>query len=466
VSACVFVGPTLSGFDVQAALPECRVLPPVQQGSIYEVVQRFSPDFIGVIDGYFQHCPSVWHKEILWAMDQRVQVLGAASMGALRAAELDPFGMIGVGKVFEAFLDGALPPFDGISDDDEVAVVHGPAETGYLSISDAMINIRFTLHAARAARVVDETTARIFVHEAKSLHFSERTYARVLARLERLKVPAETLDRLAEWLPEGKVDQKRDDALAMIKCMDGLDRDGKQVSTPSFRFEMTELFHDVLIAAPPARRLETSEREHHEAVVNELRLDEPCYVRAKLEVLVGMIMLHGQSLLQTRSDNASLPGEEVQVRERADQFRQANGLWDRESLDEWLSENDLGIAEFESLLRNDTRINAVVMSPDRPDVVAALIGHLKLKGLYSSLSGRARKKQDLLESLPHQPVQPHSLLHWYFVERSGKAVPANLTVYARGLGLAGKVELVDVLAREHRYLVQNPVDRNTDSGNG
>src|SRR5688572_32760283 len=52
-----------------------------------------------------------------------VRVFGAASMGALRAAELQPFGMIGVGQVFQAYRRGHL------TDDDEVAVAHGPARS-------------------------------------------------------------------------------------------------------------------------------------------------------------------------------------------------------------------------------------------------------------------------------------------------------------------------------------------------
>jgi len=66
------------------------------------------PRVIGIVDGYFERVPAVWHKEILWAMSRGVHVLGAASMGALRAAELHPFGMVGVGAIFEGFRDGEL----------------------------------------------------------------------------------------------------------------------------------------------------------------------------------------------------------------------------------------------------------------------------------------------------------------------------------------------------------------------
>ena len=69
-------------------------------------------------------------------------MFGAASMGALRAAELAAFGMEGVGAIFEAFREGVL------EDDDEVAVIHGPAEFGYPVLSEAMVNIRRTLSDA------------------------------------------------------------------------------------------------------------------------------------------------------------------------------------------------------------------------------------------------------------------------------------------------------------------------------
>ena len=48
------------------------------------------PAIIGMVDGYFEVTPTVWHKEILWAMAQGIHVYGSASIGALRAAELVP----------------------------------------------------------------------------------------------------------------------------------------------------------------------------------------------------------------------------------------------------------------------------------------------------------------------------------------------------------------------------------------
>src|SRR5262245_60226636 len=112
----VFLGPTLSREEAERELP-ALYLPPAEQGDVYRAAVE-KPPAILIIDGRFDQVPAVAHKEILWAMSEGIHVFGVSSMGALRAAELHPFGMEGVGAVFEAYRDGALVA------DDEVAVAH------------------------------------------------------------------------------------------------------------------------------------------------------------------------------------------------------------------------------------------------------------------------------------------------------------------------------------------------------
>jgi hypothetical protein len=167
MTAIVFVGPTLRPEEVAAA-GDLVSLPPVAQGDVYRAALR-RPRAIGIIDGYFSGAPSVWHKEILWAMSEGVPVFGAASMGALRAAELHEFGMRGIGRIFEAFRDGVL------EDDDEVAVVHGPAEIGFPPASEAMVNIRATLALAEAKGVIGVESRRALEGFAKGLFLPTAT---------------------------------------------------------------------------------------------------------------------------------------------------------------------------------------------------------------------------------------------------------------------------------------------------
>lgn len=197
MNVIVFSGPTLSKAEIEQEL-DAVCLPPVSQGDVYRAMGRH-PDAIGIIDGYFERVPAVWHKEILWAMSQGVHVFGCASMGALRAAELEVFGMVGVGTVFEAYREGVL------EDDDEVAVIHGPRDDGYRAGSDAMVNIRATLRRATEEGIVSAETGALLERTAKELFYAERWYGRILELAAAGGASAMELESFKNWLPHGAV---------------------------------------------------------------------------------------------------------------------------------------------------------------------------------------------------------------------------------------------------------------------
>ena len=210
--AVIFAGPSLPP-GAAPAVPGIAWHPPVRQGDVYKAALS-GPEVIGIIDGYFEVTPTVWHKEILWAMAHGIHVYGAASIGALRAAELAQFGMKGIGPIYEQFRSGAL------ADDDEVAVLHGPAELGYIQLTEAMVNVRATIGRASDAGMIDPGFAAALTDVAKTLFYKDRTYSRIIDRAAERGLPNETLRRFAEWLPAGQVDQKRRDALAMIEAVE------------------------------------------------------------------------------------------------------------------------------------------------------------------------------------------------------------------------------------------------------
>ena len=210
--AVIFAGPSLPPNARLAWGLDIDWRPPVRQGDLYRAALG-RPAVIGVIDGYFEVTPTVWHKEILWAMTQGIHVFGAASIGALRAAELDVFGMKGIGRIYQDFRDGAL------EDDDEVAILHGPAELGYPPLTEAMVNIRATLAAAISASAVSVALAAELTIIAKSLFYKRRTYDELLQRAAALCLPGTALRDFAGWLPHGRIDQKRLDALATLDAI-------------------------------------------------------------------------------------------------------------------------------------------------------------------------------------------------------------------------------------------------------
>lgn len=237
----VFTGPTLSPAEASRLYPNIVFEGPAACGDVYRATTR-PVAALGIIDGYFEHRLPVWHKEVLWALRCGIRVYGASSLGALRAAELAPFGMIGVGRIYEAVQSGA------ITDDDEVALSHEPAERQYKPCSEPLVNLRATLQRAQDEGVIGAATYDLLLREAKALFYPERTYAAVLGRARHHDVAHVELVALERWLSEGhRVDQKRLDAVALLERMQR-DRDlaaGAPPAAPEFAFAYTEAWHEL-----------------------------------------------------------------------------------------------------------------------------------------------------------------------------------------------------------------------------
>lgn len=207
----VFAGPSVGAPD-QAAAQRIAFRPPAGCGDITRAV-RERTSVIGLIDGVFETAPAVWHKEILYALEHGIAVLGASSIGALRAAELEQFGMIGIGEIFRAYRDGKL------EDDDEVAVQHAPSELAYLPLTEAMVNIRAVLTAALQERILAQRDFELFCRVAKGLFYKQRTWQRIFAEVATEGMADNIRRRFGEWRATTNIDLKRRDALLLIKAM-------------------------------------------------------------------------------------------------------------------------------------------------------------------------------------------------------------------------------------------------------
>jgi len=245
MSMILFVGPSLSEKEVAAHWKglEYTLQPPARQGDIYLACQK-RPSAIGLIDGYFERVPAVWHKEILWAMDQGIQVFGAASMGALRAAELSSYGMQGAGKIFADFQNGEL------EDDDEVTIIHSSKEEGYESYSDAMVNIRATLASAKASGIIDKECRDSLLAYAKQLHYSQRSYDALIYGKNSDGAPIlsspETIEKLKQFVDLHSINQKQEDALALLALMSKHYKQGFIAGGTNFVFQYTENWQQMI----------------------------------------------------------------------------------------------------------------------------------------------------------------------------------------------------------------------------
>lgn len=207
-SVIAFLGPSLAKREA-VSIFKADYRGPAAMGDLTRAASE-NPAAIVLIDGIFESGPSVWHKEILWALSRGIAVIGASSMGALRAAELCNYGMVGFGHVFEDFRSGKL------NDDDEVAVIHAPAELDYAPLSDAMVDIRAAVQLAVSRCVLDASEARMILQTAKACHFkhrhlSEAVFAEISPRSSEGKA------RFASgWLGRSQYSAKADDARSVL----------------------------------------------------------------------------------------------------------------------------------------------------------------------------------------------------------------------------------------------------------
>ena len=205
-SAVVFLGPSLDRPSARAIL-EADYRPPAARGDITRAAGEGVP-VSGLIDGVFFQESSVGHREILAALSAGLRVVGASSMGALRAAELHTLGMEGVGEVYRMYRDGILVS------DDEVALAFDP-ET-FTALSEPLVNIRATLDRAEAEGIIGYADSEALLAVAISLYYPDRTWPRI-AREAGAAVDPRALGRFARWVETGAVDLKKEDAILALR---------------------------------------------------------------------------------------------------------------------------------------------------------------------------------------------------------------------------------------------------------
>src|SRR5262249_8091346 len=97
----VFLGPSL---PVAAAteILDAVYRPPARRGDV-ATAARERPPVIGLIDGVFLADLPPSPLEVLGALSAGIPIMGASSLGALRAVELESQGMVGIGRIFSMY---------------------------------------------------------------------------------------------------------------------------------------------------------------------------------------------------------------------------------------------------------------------------------------------------------------------------------------------------------------------------
>jgi hypothetical protein len=334
----LFLGPTLRPERALAIIP-AEIRPPAACGDVYRATLE-EPRAILLVDGAFEDVPAVFHKEILWALKQGIHVFGAASMGALRAAELHRFGMVGIGEVFEAYRDNRLQR------DDAVALLHGPAELGWPQLTRSLVDIQATLAAAERKDVIKPDDTRALAQSAETLFWRDRTYPALVKQALAEGWSGERSDAFLAWVEHNEVFQKERDCLALLEHVSANWQALEEPFQPEFRFEHTEAWQ-VLQAD-----VEQTDRMASEPRIRAALQQHGAYEAVEAQALLSLL---AEKLLR----EADGPVDPLAFAKAAALFRSRHGLTRADSVARWMAEAGLSHADYAALVCDSGNIDVL-----------------------------------------------------------------------------------------------------------
>lgn len=446
----VFAGPTIDHETVASIIP-ASCLPPAAAGDVYAAA-RARPSAVVIIDGLFHTRASVFHKEILWALEQGVAVYGAASMGALRAAETAAFGTVGVGQIFEGFASREL------SDDDEVTVAHLGADHGHRATSEAMVNIRATVAAAIEVDVLADETAETILAAAKSIHYPERSIAAALELVSATTTEATNLRQLGAFRSfisaGGFVDQKQIDAVELLhRVADDL-RKRRVPPVADFDFARTAFFeamrYEVDRTRPAATTRRSMDNDVLGAVITELQL-RPGF-RHLYDAALGTV------LARRAAEREGYVLDDDSIQQVARDFWEYRDITDIDGVESWVARHELNDQDLADVVTDYAR-REWARGMERHSIRDALVSNIHEIDDFDDVLDRARDKREALERAGltgmTQPIgcTDKELWHWWF-GRQQAPMPANLTAYARARGFAEDAHFRSAVIDEYHFVTR------------
>jgi len=191
----VFAGPSIDRVTLRR-ITEADIANPIRRGDLEAWKAH---DIFVVLDGEFAQSLSVSPKELLALLDAGKTVVGAASMGALRAAELARYGMIGVGWIYERFARA------DVRREDDVALTYSPVDFAPQTVP--MVNVEYWMEQVALAGDISRVERALIVRGARKIFYADRTETRLRAAVEGVLGAARLesiLERSAGAIPDIK----------------------------------------------------------------------------------------------------------------------------------------------------------------------------------------------------------------------------------------------------------------------
>lgn len=340
----VFLGPSLPRAEARDIL-DARYVAPAANGDVYCAAAE-KPDVIALIDGVFEQVPAVWHKEILYALSCGIHVYGASSMGALRAAELHPFGMKGIGRIFEGFKSGEY------EDDDEVAISHASESEGFRPLSEALVNIREGLCRAEAAGLISKATHLSLLNISKAQFYPERSWASLPTLGGQVGVSDEELRRLLQFVRGDEASNvKKRDAILLLRQIKEDWANGLVPHVPNFQFERSIFWERLTesLSEGDVPRVKTANGT--DAAHTELG------AQARQEILRGALLLF---FVSAEAERIGLEVAPEAVAAAAARVRRERGILTAEATRQWLKRNHMTLEEFSAWMELEALVDSLL----------------------------------------------------------------------------------------------------------
>ena len=187
-----------------------------------------------------------------------------------------------------------------------------------------------------------------------------------------------------------------------------------------------------------------------EDLLDELRIEPGRYAGVRDGAVIRCLAL--------RDLGRATAGSDSDLQQAADGFRRDRGLHDSHDIERWLADNDLTVAQFAALIREENAVRYAVAGAE-PELGIHLRSQLRADGLYPWLASRARHKRLSLTAtgldnpggIPDDP-SCEELLGWYF-SRLETSVPDDLSAHWQSLGFSQESDFLRAILREYRFAI-------------
>lgn len=204
----IYAGLSLSQSELAALLPEAEFHQPIERYDLLKDID-LGYNVVGIIDGKFQQSLAVNSSEILDAIRCGLKMYGSSSMGALRAAEMAHFGMIGCGAIYEFVKKSP------IFQDDYLGQSFNSENLAASSVP--YIDLHFELERKVASGAISGHHGEMMRHAYSEIFYPQRNQQALKFALKEKSATDSNLEKAIEILFQNFQSQKNIDAVKMVQ---------------------------------------------------------------------------------------------------------------------------------------------------------------------------------------------------------------------------------------------------------